>query len=313
MLFRRATLLLLLLCLGCAAQSNEAALNKKIERHLRATYNVPDNVSITVSDRHPSEFPSYDAITVTLTDGKQTKVINNFIVAKDGNTLIRMTKLDLSTDPYAEVMKKIDVSNRPVRGNKDAKVTIVTFDDFQCPYCAMMHETLFGQVFKDYADRVRVIYKDFPLSTIHPWATRAALDANCLASQNNDAYWDFADTVHSRYEELSAKNKTLMAHMDDLQKITLEEGAKHSLDMTKLNACLKEPNEAAVKESVKEGEGLGLDSTPVLYINGRKLDGVQSPDQLRTALDAALKDVGEQPPPRPAARPAAPPPSGGTK
>lgn len=309
MLFRRAAFVLVLLCLGCAAQTNDTALNQKIERRLRANYSVPDSVAIAISDRHPSDIQNYDAITVTLSEGAQKKVLNNFLVSKDGNTLIRVTKMDLTTDPYAEIMKKIDIGNRPVRGNKDAKVTVVTFDDFQCPYCAMMHEILFGQVFKDYSDRVRVIYKDFPLSSLHPWATRAALDANCLAVQNGDAYWDFADTVHGRYEELSAKNKTLMAHMDDLQKITLEEGAKHSLDMTKLNACLKEPNEAAVKESVAEGEGLGLDSTPVLYINGRKMDGVQTADQLRAALNAALKDAGEQPPVRQAAAPA-PPPSG---
>ncbi len=301
LLLRRAVFLVVLLCLGCAAQSDDAALNQKIERRLRATYDIPASVALAISDRHPSDFPGYDAITVTLTEGVHKKVLTNFLVSHDGKNLVRLTKLDLTTDPYAEVMKKIDVGNRPIRGNKDAKVTIVTYDDFQCPYCAMMHETLFGQVFKDYADRVRVIYKDYPLSSIHPWATRAALDANCLAAQNGDAYWDFADTVHGSYDQLNAKGRTLMAHMDDLQKITLEEGVKHGLDMSKLNACLKEPDEAAVKASVAEGDGLGVDSTPTLYINGRKMDGAHSAQELRQALDLALKEAGEQPP---AAKPA---------
>ena len=105
-----------------------------------------------------------------------------------------MTKLDLTNDPYAEIMKKIDVSGRPTRGNKDAKVVVVNYDDFECPFCSRMHATLFPGIFKEYGDRVLFIYKDYPLEEIHPWAVHAAVNANCLAAQNADAYWDYADS-----------------------------------------------------------------------------------------------------------------------
>ena len=95
-----------------------------------------------------------------------------------------MTKLDLSKDPFAEIMKKIDVSGRPTRGNSQAKVVAVNYDDFECPFCSRMHQTLFPQLLKEYGDRVVFIYKDFPLAEIHPWATHAAVNANCLAAQN---------------------------------------------------------------------------------------------------------------------------------
>ena len=74
----------------------------------------------------------------------------DFLLAKDGKTLLRMTKLDLSKDPFAEIMKKIDVSGRPTRGNSKAKVVAVNYDDFECPFCSRMHQTLFP----DSAERI---------------------------------------------------------------------------------------------------------------------------------------------------------------
>ncbi|HZT34824.1 MAG TPA: thioredoxin domain-containing protein, partial [Nitrososphaera sp.] len=189
-------MVLLLLCLGCSAQAPAPQVNQRIERQVRAFYNIPAEVKIDIGKREPSEFPNYDKVTLTLSSGEH-KQTNDFLIAKDDKTLIRFTKIDLTTDPYADIMKKLDVSGRPIRGNKDAKVTIVNFDDFECPFCSRMHQTLFPDILKSYGDRVRIIYKDFPLKEIHPWAVHAAVDANCLAAQNNDAYWDLADYIHA--------------------------------------------------------------------------------------------------------------------
>jgi protein-disulfide isomerase len=89
-------------------------------------------VKILVGALKPSEFPNYDALTITF-DGGDKKQAFDFLLSKDNKTLLRLTKLDLSQDPYAEVMKKIDIKGRPVRGNKDAKVVVVNYDDFECP------------------------------------------------------------------------------------------------------------------------------------------------------------------------------------
>src|SRR5579884_2989596 len=205
---RRSFALVLLVCLGCAAQSNVPDLDRRIERQVRSYYNIPAQVKITVGPRSPSDFPNYEKVVVTL-QSDERKQDNEFLVSKDGNTLIRMTKLDLSKDPYAENMKKIDVSGRPVRGNKDAKVTIVNYDDLECPFCSRMHATLMSDILKSYGDRVKIIYKDYTLVEIHPWAMHAAADANCLASQNNDAYWSFADFVHSHQREITGPERPI--------------------------------------------------------------------------------------------------------
>ena len=110
-------------------------------------------------------------------------------------------------------MSKIDTTGRPTRGAKASKVVVVNFDDFECPYCSRMHQTLFPEILKEYGDRITFIYKDYPLVEIHPWAMHAAIDANCLAAQNNDAYWDFADYIHSNQREIS-NEKTPQARFD---------------------------------------------------------------------------------------------------
>jgi len=240
---KRTFAVFLLICLGCSAQApNE--LNQKIERHLRFTYKLPPGVKVAISAPHSSDFPNYDALTVTF-DDQGHKQNYDFLLSKDQKTLMRMTKMDLGQDPYAEVMKKIDVKGRPVRGNPNAKVVVVNYDDFQCPYCSHAHQTLFPQLLKEYGDRIAFIYKDFPLSEIHPWAIHAAVDADCLASQSGDAYWDFADYIHAHRDVVNSE-KGLENQFAALDRITIDEAGKFKVDKDKLQACVKAQDNSAV-------------------------------------------------------------------
>jgi protein-disulfide isomerase len=285
--------------MGCAAQSKPSDLDRKIENQVRATYNVPAEVQIDVSPPKPSEFTNYDELTITLS-GEGKKKVFDFLLSKDQKTLIRISKMDLTKDPYAEVMDKIDVSNRPVRGNSAAKVVVVNFDDFECPFCSRMHQTLFPEILTEYGDRVKFVYKDYPLTEIHPWAVHAAVDANCLAAQSNDAYWDFADFIHANQREVGSqgsKDRQFAA----LDRITTEQGKKHNVDDTKLQACIKAQDDSAIKASMQEAEGVGVSATPTLFINGQEIDGALSIDAVRETLDQALTRAGVPAPKHPAA------------
>jgi len=298
-LFRRAFAAFLLICLGCSAQSVSPDLSHKIEVQVRSFYNLPARVKLVLGPIQPSEFPNYDALTITL-DGGDKKVTYDFLLSKDRNTLIRQTKLDLTKDPFLEAMKKMDLTNRPVRGTKSAKVIAVNYDDFECPYCSRMHQTLFPQLLKEYGDKVQFVYKDFPLSEIHPWAMHAAVNANCLAAQNNDAYWDFADYMHNNQREINSL-KGNATQFTALDRITVDQGQKHSVDIPRLQTCIKLQDETAVKASLKEAEGLGVDGTPALFVNGQKVEGGALPiEDLREVLDRALVEVGLTPPVHPA-------------
>jgi len=285
--FRRSFVLLLVVCLGCTAQSVSPDLAQKIERQVRAYYKVPAELKVLVGPASPSsDFPNYDSIVVTVDNGERKQDLN-FLVSKDHSSLIRMNKFDLSKDPYAETMSKIDTTGRPTRGAKASKVVVVSFDDFQCPFCARMHQELFPEIFKEYGDRVTFIYKDFPME-MHPWAMHAAVDANCLAAQNGDAYWDFADYIHANQREVS-NEKTPAARLEALDRLTALEGQKHNLDVVKLQSCIKAQDESAVKASVKEADAVGVDATPTLFVNGEKIDGAVPPSEVRAVLDRALK------------------------
>jgi protein-disulfide isomerase len=294
-----------MVCLGCVAQSASPDLNKKIERQVRSYYKVPAEVHVIVGVPTPStDFPNYDSLIVTV-DGGERKQDLTFMVSKDHSSMMRMTKFDLSKDPFAETMSKIDVSGRPTRGIKASKVVVVNFDDFECPFCSRMHLTLFPDILKEYGDRVTFVYKDYPLAEIHPWATHAAVDANCLASQNSDAYWDFADYIHANQHEVS-NEKTPGARLEALDKLTMLQGQKHNLDVVKLQSCIKAQDESAVKASMKEAERVGVEATPTLFINGEKIDGAVPVSELRAVLDRALKDANLPVPSHVAAAAAAP-------
>jgi len=306
-MFRRSLLILLLICMGCVAQSAPPDLVRKIERNVRSHYTVPAEVKIAVGAIAPSsEWPGYDTVLVTLQGGGENdKQEMKFLLSKDRTTMLRVTKFDLTKDPYAEVMSKIDLTGRPWRGAKSGKVVVVNYDDFECPYCSGMHQTLFPGIFKDYGDRVTFIYKDFPLEEIHPWAVHAAVDANCLAAQNTDAYWDFADYIHANKNEVD-KEKTPGARLDAVDKIAMLQGQKHNVDVVKLQSCMKAQKEDAVRASLKEAEALGVNGTPTLFINGQKIDGAVAASEIRAALDSALKDAGQ---PVPEHQPTAPAPA----
>lgn len=292
-LIRRSLLILLLVCLGCVAQSAPPDVAHKIEHQVRAFYAIPIDVKVTVGAITPSnDMAGYDGVTVNIDDGEGKHKDFKFLVSKDHSTMLRVTKFDLNKDPFADVMSKIDVTGRPTRGAKSAKVVAVNFDDFECPFCSRMHQTLFPEIFKEYGDRVIFIYKDDPLSEIHPWAIHAAVDANCLAAQNIDAYWDFADYIHANKREVDLE-KTPAARFDAIDKITMTQGQKHSLDAAKLQTCVKAQNEDAVRASMKEADDLGVNGTPALFINGQKIDGAVPISEVRAALDAALRDAGQ--------------------
>jgi len=308
---RRLAIVSLLLCLGCRAQQNAPAasvspdVNQRIERQVRSYFNIPADVSITVGKPAASEFPNYESVPVTMTRGTKTQT-SEFLLAKDGKTLVRFTKLDLTKDPYAETMKELTFSDRPVRGNPDAKVTVVNFDDFECPFCARMHSTLMSEILPEYKDKIKIVYKDYPLAQIHPWAQRAANDANCLAKESGTAYWQLADYLHANQHNIHSSPQDPQAANSQIDQQTLDFGKKNGADMTRLQACLKAQSDTTVKASIAEGDKVGVTATPTMFINGERLEGALEADEVRAALNRQLLAAGVQPPPPPPPPPPAP-------
>ncbi|MGB8886582.1 MAG: thioredoxin domain-containing protein [Candidatus Korobacteraceae bacterium] len=292
----------LFLCAVAVAQSTVAPLSpevaQRVQRQVRAYFNMPPEVIITIGKPGSSEFPNYETLPVTMSLKEKTQTLD-FLISTDGKTLIRMMKLDLTKDVYAETMNKIKLADRPIRGNPDAKVTIVNFDDFECPFCARMHSTLMTEILPQYQDKIRIIYKDYPLVSIHPWAQHAANDANCLAKESPQGYWQLADYLHANQRTISGSQQNVQASFNELDRVTLDFGKKNGTDLTQLQACIKAQSDTIVKASMAEGDTVNVTATPTVFVNGERLEGALDANEVRAALNRELLAAGVQPPPSP--------------
>jgi protein-disulfide isomerase len=294
---------------GCKAQGTPAkdsdakatiqdpVLARRIEVMVRSQFNVPAEYNVTFGARTPSKIPGYDSLRITLSHEKHITT-TDFLISTDNKSLARFETFDLTHSPGQDIA----VNNRPIRGNPAAKVTVISFDDLECPYCARMHQQLFPETLDRYGDKVRFIYKDDPLVEIHPWALHAAIDANCIADQNGGAYWGYVDYLHAHGQEVTGPDRDLKKSAEMLDKIAREQGKIFKLDATKLDACLQKQDETAVRASMKEADTLGIDGTPYLFIDGEHVNGALPAEQVWLVIDRALRAAGEEPPP-----PATPP------
>jgi protein-disulfide isomerase len=276
-------------------------MNRRIEVLVRSQFNVPQDYAVAIGARTPSQVPGYETLPITFMRGTYSKT-TNFLLSTDGQTLARLETFDLAKDPAFN----IDTAARPIRGNPAAKVTIVNFDDLECPYCAKMHQSLFPSTLDRYKDKVRFVYKDFPLAEIHPWAIHAAVDANCLAAQSSEIYWTYVDYLHAHGQEITGEDRDAAKSDAALDRIARQEATVGKLDEAKLNACIAKQDDSQVRTSMKEGEKLGIDSTPSLFVDGERIVGWLPEDQLWMVIDRALRAEGEQPPgpPAPGSNPA---------
>ena len=292
-----AGLLAVCLAVGCKAQTPSATtdaslMNRRIEVMVRSQYNVPQEYTVTLGDRKPSQFPGYDLLPVTLSRSDK-KTLVEFLISSDGNTLARLEKFDLQKDPIFN----IDVTGRPIRGNPAAKVTVINFDDLECPYCGRMHESLFPATLDRYKDKVRFIYKDDPLTELHPWAMHAAVDANCLAAQSGEVYWTYVDYLHAHGQEITGPDRDLAKSVAALDRIARQEAMIGKLDSAKLDACLAKQDETAIRASSSEATTLRIEGTPALFVNGERIDGAIPEEQVWMVIDRALRSAGVEPPP----------------
>jgi protein-disulfide isomerase len=298
---------------GCKAQTTpistsgasvDAKTARKIELMTRSKLNVPSEYQVTVGQRGPSEVPGFDTVKVTfsLPDHPDHSQTLTFLLAKDGNTLGRLTEWNMSKDPESLV----PYADRPLRGNPEAKVVLVNFDDLECPYCAKLHSELFPETMDHYEGLIKIVYRDLPLDEIHPWAMHAAVDANCLAAQSPTAYWNYVDYLHLHGEDVTGPDRDLAKSKATLDKLASDQGGKNGLDAGKLSSCIAKQDESAIRSEQKLADAMGIAQTPTLFVNGEEMQGALDVTTLWRIIDRALVSEGITPPPMP--KPVAPKP-----
>lgn len=290
---------------GCHAQvpapgqSVSPATAWRIETLLRRKADLPPGSVINIGPVKPSSTAGFSTVTVSFTNEGRTSRPIDFLLSNDGKTLEQVTVLDMSADPKAYV----SAAGRPSRGGPaSAPVTIVGFDDLECPYCARLHASIFPAITDRYGDKVHIVYRDFPLD-MHPWAMHAAVDVNCLADQTGPGYWNAVDEIHARASHMGEDpsdpkaEKTIVRADAQIDALVAAEGVKQHVDTSKLDACVKKQDTKAMQESVKLATDLNLQSTPILFINGDKIDGAVPIEFIFSTIDKALLAEGVAPPP----------------
>jgi protein-disulfide isomerase len=273
------------------ASTVSSSNDRQIEVLLRSQFSVPPDYDIVFGAKTKSDTAEFDTPPVTfLHQGQKTTV--NFLISKDGGVLARLEKFDIRKNPALS----IDVNDRPIRGSSSAKVEIINFDDLECPYCALLNSEILPKTLERYKGLIKVVYKDLPIEG-HPWATRAAVDANCLANLSDSAYWAYVDYVHDHREEISGKQMELSKSFHALDQIATKIGDQSKAAEPELTMCLKKQDQSVVNSSLMLAKRLGLEATPQVFVDGERLPaGARPTSELWPAIDRALKAHGIEPP-----------------
>jgi protein-disulfide isomerase len=260
----------------------KSALDKGVmEDFVRHLFVWGPQIQVKVEDpKAAAVLPGYKEVNVIASAGAATQAVT-FYVSNDGTRIIQGNVFDVNRNPFQGDAEKIKTDLQPSFGTPGAPVVVVIYSDFQCSFCREEAKTIRTQLVQAYPDTVRVYFKDFPLEAIHPWAKPAAIAGRCIFRQKPAAFWDYHDWIFEKQGDINPENL----------KAKVEEFAKSkNLEPIQLAACMdKRATEAEVDRSIAEGRVLGINSTPTLYINGRKLVGQVPFQQMKGIIDHEIE------------------------
>jgi protein-disulfide isomerase len=241
---------------------NELQLIHSCEQFVRNLFSWGAEYKLKLGPLSPSAAPDFYSLPIEVTYKGQSENAT-FYVSKDGKTFIRGEMFDMSADPFAATRAKLDIDGNPSKGPENARVTVVEFADFECPHCREVHTIL--KSVEEHYPQIRLVYKDFPISQLHPWAETAAIGARCAFRQSPEAFWKIHDLIFDNQDVISPENV-----YDQLVGFASQIG----LNTDTFKSCLLSPEaKQAVDANHADGVALNISSTPTLFINGRMLIG----------------------------------------
>ncbi len=181
----------------------------------------------------------------------------------------------------AEGPQRVDVSvdDDPAWGPEDAPITIIEFSDYQCPFCARFRKQTYDRLKEEYGDKIRFVYRDFPLVQIHPEAVPAAIAAHCAGEQGK--YWEYHDLLFLGGRDLG--RDTYVAYADEL-----------GLDIDEFSRCIDEERYLdEIQKDFDDGVAAGVRGTPTFFINGIPLVGAQPFQNFQAVIEQELARLGQ--------------------
>jgi len=272
------------------SQTNGAPTDEQL-RQLVRDYVARSVVLVPLKDIEIAELGPADAhgirkVVVRL-NNSQPPVTNILYITADGGEVLRGPLEELSSDPWSGTREKLAplIAGAPAIGPADATVTVVEFGDFECPFCAQLNGEL-EQLRAAYPKTLRWIFRNYPLTHIHPWARTAAISGECVAQQGATVFWKFEHLIFQRQDEITPEGA-----VRQLRVIAVQCGAQP----TAYDRCAQSPETATrVETRTADEDAFGVTATPTLFINGRRISGAISLDALKTAVDDELALISRQ-------------------
>ena len=262
-----------------------------MEAYVRHLLLVDPRVQVNIDSPKPSPVPGLDEVDVHLTFNAASQD-HVFYVSKSGKDVFYGKIFDINKSPFQAELDKIKTDLSPSFGAAGAPLVIVMYADFQCPACKEEAKTLRDNITQTYPTQVRVYFKDFPLTQIHNWAKPASVAGRCIFRQNAAKFWDFYDWMYEHQSEITP---------DNLKDKVLEFAKSKDLDTLQLTSCMdNRSTEPEIDKEMAEGKSLGIEQTPTMFINGRRLPGAIPWQNLKQLIDAELEyqktanDAGEK-------------------
>ena len=242
--------------------TEESAIQKTVEAYLRNLYAFGPDIQVTVSAPKETGVAGLleTSVTVKTPEGAEDA---RFYLSKDGKYLIRGEISELGKDPLATNRSQMELKDAPSIGDPKATITLVEYSDFECPVCRNLHEVMRG-ILKNYP-QVRLVFKDYPIEVLHPWARTAAIAGRCAYQQDPAAFWKMYDLIYDNQEIISAANAWMKMS---------EYAGQIGLNADSFRGCMASPEAAAAVEASRaNGQKLDVNSTPTVFVNGRRLVG----------------------------------------
>lgn len=263
----------------CFVMGNVFALphgsTAEIMRCVREVTKLPSQTELKIGTFNKTSYPQFLKAVITASDGKNTQTAEIFIT-KDRRTGILGIVLPFREDFVRGLIKTKDV---PSLGPSNALVTVVEYADLQCPACAHLHEFLEKELLPKYGDKVRVIFKEFPLP-MHDWSTAAAVANECAYQINPLVFPGYRTLIFANQNAINASN---------VRERLLALGDEPGVERSRLAVCIdSKASLSQVEAARQEGEDLGVNKTPTTFVNGRIIVGLASQATFDKIVDEAL-------------------------
>lgn len=264
-----------------SAHPDDEQTRQTIRKFVARTVTLIPLKDIQIAEFDPPDRGGLRKVVVNLLNA-DTPISKTFYVTANSGEILEGTLQTLTADPWKDTRAMLGpiIQHAPANGPADAPVNLVEFSDFQCPFCRQLNPAL-EELQKRHPSQIRWIFLNYPLVDIHPWAKAGATTGVCVADQSWNKFWTFEPMVYEQQREIKPETAP-----QQLRSLALAAGA----DAASYDACVQSQETAdRVKASIVQGQSLGVNGTPTLFVNGRRVVGGVSIDSLEAAISNELE------------------------